>query len=452
MSPKQAAFVLFNPTNRYAEEIIKYARQQFGLKAICLWPRSQDAVFWRGHLPILNSDSVVAHHSLDAGSMASIASLLQSSYDIRGVVPYAEQSLMPAADLLEHLHVAWNSPAILRRFRDKNAVKEHLREHAPHVPMNMTRVVYSADDVLRGGVVPARFVLKPNDGFANRNVGFFASDTPQKTLEAYFQGQDGQAFIMEEFLEGTEYAVNGQLDENGRALVLNITEYERVGGNGRPNLYRFCFHVPRTDAAFKPLADYAQAAMEATGLKRCPFHMEVMLTPDGPRMIEVGARFGGLDYVYITNEVHGGGLDAFAMATHHWLSPTPYEGSTGNWDFYDTIAFLQLDGVCTKPTRIYNVEGKAQIAALPEFRAWVFEPRVGQFWHRTVDLYSIPYSFQLKSKGARETLVTKALAAEKLLVVNASVGFGRKLSVDIGESVRRVFLRAKTLLSRLLGT
>lgn len=450
MSANQSVFVLFNPTNRYAEEIISYANQALGLKAVCLWPKGQDAVFWRGHLPILNSGKVVAHYSLDSTTTKLLAATLQTRYAIHGVVPYAEQSLMPAADLLEHLDVKWNAPATLRRFRDKNAVKDHLRANAPHIPMNMTRVVCSTRDVF-DGILPKRYVIKPNDGFANRNVGFFDAETPRTTLDAYFSGQGGQAFIMEEFLEGVEYAVNGQLDEHGRALILNITEYERVADNGRPNLYRFCFHVPRTNAAFKPLADYAQAVMEATGLKRCPFHMEVMLTPHGPRMIEVGARFGGLDYVYITNEVHDGGVDAFAMATHHWLSSEAYTGKTGNWEFYDRISFLQLDGVCTTPTRVYSVQGKDKIAALPEFRAWVFEPRVGQFWHKTLDLYSIPYSFQLKSQDDRKALTQKALEAEKLLVVNAGVSLTRKLAVDLSEYARWVVLRVKTLVSRLIA-
>ncbi|HET6345290.1 MAG TPA: hypothetical protein VFH51_10165, partial [Myxococcota bacterium] len=202
---------------------------------------------------------------------------------------------------------------------------------------------------------------------------------------------------------------------------------------------------------FAPLAEYARQVMEATGLKRCPFHMEVMLTPSGPRMIEVGARFAGLDYVYITNEVHNKGLDAFDMATHHWLSDAPYAGPQGNWEAYDRISFVQLDGVAHQTERVYSVEGVEAIEALPTFRAWVFKPRVGQMVRRTIDLYTIPYSFQLKGEVPHDELMATALAAEKLLRINAGMNLPRRLWVDARENLRKVGLRGQWLWMRARG-
>src|SRR5205807_2676484 len=112
-----------------------------------------------------------------------------------------------------------------------------------HIPLNETRPVDNVTDVLAGNL-PGRFVIKPNDGFANRDVGFFRSNAPdlRAQLERYFAGAGSSSFILEDFLEGTEYAVNGQMDAAGRAQVVNVIEYERVAANGKPNVYHRTHH------------------------------------------------------------------------------------------------------------------------------------------------------------------------------------------------------------------
>ena len=210
-------------------------------------------------------------------------------------------------------------------------------------------------------------------------------------------------------------------------------------------------HVPRTDPAYAALADYAKATMDATGLKRVPFHMEIMLTPQGPRMIEVGARFGGLDYVYITQEVHGGAVDPIDMATHYWLSEAPYTGGQGDWEHYDAISFLQLDGVSRVRGRVYSLSGMSQIEALTEFYAWVFKPHVGQLMQVTHDLYTIPYSFQMRARVSRASLRATALRAEQLLQINQGVSALQRLRVNVREQTRRVTNRARLVLSVALA-
>jgi hypothetical protein len=445
----QASFLLLNPTNSYAIEIMRAARREHGLRPVVVWLAKRDALFWRQHFPQLRTDAVLDNVYLDQTPVEELAKAVQARYSLRGVIAYQEQTIELARILCGALGLAWNDSQTLKLFRDKNSLKTHLRTHHPEIPVEVTRQVGSAE-ALFAGQVPTTYVLKPNDGMANQDVGFFNARTPRSDIDAYFASLGGKPAILETFLEGPEYAVNGQMDAQGKAWVLNITKYDRTPGNGKPNLYRFCCHVPRPDPAFAPLQDYATQVMQATGLRRAPFHMEIILTDKGPQLIEVAARFGGLDYVFITNAVHDQTLNAFSMATHYWLCDTAYPGPTGNWDYYDKISLVQLDGIWRHNTRLYSIEGMEQIEALPSFHAWVFKPLVGQLLRQTVDLFSIPYSFQLKDPMPLPALKQVALEAEKHLVFNRQVSLPLRLWVEGRQQADRLWRRVTLSIDRFL--
>ena len=68
------------------------------------------------------------------------------------------------------LGLDWNSLEVMRRFRDKFALKQFLRASRPDVRVNRSILVRSAAGVLTAGAGAfARFVLKPNDGYGNRD-------------------------------------------------------------------------------------------------------------------------------------------------------------------------------------------------------------------------------------------------------------------------------------------
>ena len=118
--------------------------------------------------------------------------------------------------------------------------------------------------------------------------------------------------------------------------------------------------------------------MNASGLVRAPFHLELMQTASGPRLIEVGARFGGTRYVFATNAVHDNAFNHFAVAAHYYLSAAPCKDLGLNWAYYDRIGYVHLDAIAEKTERIYKLEGIADIEAMPEFDGWVVKPEVGQ--------------------------------------------------------------------------
>ena len=445
----QRAYVIIDPQHEYARELIRIAKEAHGLRPICVYIDSRAELYKRSVFPELRGETSAAHYYLDQMSVQAMAQHMRARFEVVGIMPYFEQSLHPARELMVALGWKWNDAEVIKRFRDKSALKDHLRRHHPHIPLGASRRVQTVADVF-AQPLPARFVIKPNDGFANRDVGFFRGSEGREPIETYMREQPGAAYILEEMLDGTEYAVNGQMDEDGRASVVSLLEYERVPANGKPNVYHRTFHVPRSDSQFAPLTDYAMAVMNASGLKRAPFHLELMATPSGPRLIEVGARFGGTRYVFMTNAVHDNAFDHFALAAHHWLYDKPYRGPGPRWDFYDRISYVHLDGIAARSERVYSLEGIDDIEALPEFDGWVVKPIVGAQIRRTVDLYSVPFSLHLKSFAGRQAVVDVSEKVKKMLRINASVTARRRLWVNARASLKQLQMRAQWVVSRAL--
>lgn len=445
----EKVYVIIDPQHEYAVELMRIAKEAHGLRPICVYIDSRAELYKRAHFPKLRSKAVAAHFYLDQMPVEQMAKQMKARFEVVGMMPYFEQSLHPARELMMALGWKWNDPAVIARFRDKSGLKEHLRQNHPHIPLGASWMVQSAQDVFVEKL-PERFVIKPNDGFANRDVGFFRKADGRAPVEAYLRDQTVSAYILEEMLDGTEFAINGQMDEQGRASVVSVLEYERVPANGKPNVYHHTVHVPRTDPRFGNMVDYACAVMNASGLRRAPFHLELMLTDQGPRLIEVGARFGGTRYVFMTNAVHDNAFNHFAMAAHYWLFDKPYRGQGPKWDFYDRVSYLHLDGIAPKNERIYSLGGMAEIEGLKEFDGWVVKPHVGGFIRRTVDLYSVPYSLHLKGFEGRASLSAVSGRVEKMLRINANVSPAQRMWVDAKASAEQVRMRAQWLLTRLL--
>lgn len=446
---KTRCYLIIDPQHEYARELIAVALKQYGLKPVCIHIDSRAELYKRPFFPELNTDLVLQHYFLDKMSVATIAKRIQSQFDVVGIMPYFEQSLAPAAEFIDALGLKWNPSSVLRRFRDKSGLKDYIRQHHPDIPLGASRRVHSVEDVF-SQKLPKNYVVKPNDGFANRDIGFFTDQDSREKVAQYFgTGHGKEAFVLEERLVGTEYAVNGQMDAQGCAQVVSILEYERVPANGKPNVYHRTFHVPRTDPHYQAIADYAVAVMNASGLVRAPFHLELMRTPEGPRLIEVGARFGGTRYVFMTNAVHGGKFSHFELAAHHYLFDTPFQGAPMDWDYYDRISYVHLDGIAEKTQRVYTLEGIKEVEALPQFDGWVVKPEVGGLIRRTVDLYTVPYSAHLKSFAGRQDVIDASEKLKKLLKINAHVGFVRKASVDLFARAKQLQMRGLWLLRRL---
>lgn len=95
--------------------------------------------------------------------------------------------------------------------------------------------------------------------------------------------------MIQEFLEGKEYVVD-TVSRNGVHKVVTIWEYDKRQCNGADFIYFGLRLKSATDPRCRDLIDYQKKVLDALEIRHGAGHGEVMLTPDGPCLVEVGAR------------------------------------------------------------------------------------------------------------------------------------------------------------------
>ena len=135
-------------------------------------------------------------------------------------------------------------------------------------------------------------VIKPTDNAGNRGVSYAANR--QELEDAYkysYENSRSGHVIIEEYMEGEEVSVE-IIVYKGQVKILAITDKLTLG---KP----YFVEVGHAEQSQKSqeirdaIADLATRAVKAVGIDNSPAHVEIMVTKDGPKMVELGSRMGG---------------------------------------------------------------------------------------------------------------------------------------------------------------
>jgi S-sulfo-L-cysteine synthase (3-phospho-L-serine-dependent) len=208
-----------------------------------------------------------------------------------------------------------------------------------------------SDDGL--GLPPgARVVVKPAAAQGQRGLEIVepGGDLAAAVAAAEAVSRDGLA-LCEEFVEGPELTVNAFVDA-GRFVPLTVTDRERAlaFGVATAHLYPSLHPVAAVVAA-------AEAACRALGIASGPTYTQVLLGPDGPRVMEVAARLGGGHDAELCLAALGVDLSAAAVCAALGLAPGPLQPTR---DRAAVVRFL-----IAPAGRLLRVEGLAEARALP---------------------------------------------------------------------------------------
>ncbi|MDP9033440.1 MAG: ATP-grasp domain-containing protein [Myxococcota bacterium] len=433
-----------DPCHPYATRLMDVLERRYGYRSVCFFTdhrvraqaESQNSGLW--------ARTVEAAYDVPLRELPRFADTVRQRHAIAGIIPFNEPTVLPASQLAEWLGLGWNKLETMRRFRDKHALKQFLRESCPELRVNRSRLVARVDDVFPGGAHPyPRYVLKPNDGWGNQNVGFFDESTPREVV-ASFVANSGGLLVAEEYIAGTEYFVNGQLGARGEVETVAIFRYGRVPANGRPNIDYDTRRVQHAAPTFSILEAYARDVMRALGLVRSPFHMEIKVDERGPCLIEVAARLAGNGNAFACNSLHGGGLDVFAAAAHGYVSATDFGPMGQDWDHYDSTQMVYVHGIATRAERIHTLEGVPEVERLATFAGWVKEPRLDDVVVPTVSSLTAPWCVLLSSAAGEVSGATdEAALAEQVAAVRSLVRINPRRA-----PIRRLRLAARRLRGR----
>jgi biotin carboxylase len=135
-------------------------------------------------------------------------------------------------------------------------------------------------------------VLKPVDSAGSRGVSYVAC--AEELNIAFSKARNYSRcgrFILEEFMPGIEVSVEAFVC-NGKISILTLSDKHRTEP---PYLLDTAVMFPssHTREMQEEIKAVAIKAIKALGIDNCPIHMEQMVTPDGPKVVEMAARGPG---------------------------------------------------------------------------------------------------------------------------------------------------------------
>ncbi len=314
------------------------------------------------------------------------------------------ESGVPLADRIAYrLGVPGNDPSTSMTRRDKFAMALALaRADLPHA-----RTIRAIDDdgvrkaVCELGSWP--LVVKPAASAGSDHVviahdmAALCSSAAENLSSPDFLGQPNEAVIIQQHLAGTQFAVNS-VSRHGVHRIVEVWLDRRTDlGDGRLIYDRMDLLAPDDDRV-PILVDYVRACLDALGIVHGPAHSEVMLTVDGPVLIETGARLQGGDSVPLMRAATGTSqTDATVLAAldspdaHAARARTPYP--------YAPVTQLFLQA----PTDGWIGEGAIErLLHVPGVAGCVHTPAPGTAVRRTVDLLSSPATVYLSGDSAQQ--------------------------------------------------
>ncbi|HZB47586.1 MAG TPA: ATP-grasp domain-containing protein [Mycobacteriales bacterium] len=217
------------------------------------------------------------------------------------VVPGIESGVELAEALGERLRPGeGNTPGSTAARRDKWRMAQAVR--AAGVPA-LRQVCTDdpaqvADWLAETGLAGARLVVKPPKSGGTEDVHVVAAGADWRP---YFDrllgapnrfGARNAAVLVQEFAAGTEYVVD-TYSVAGRLGIAQVCRYAKRACGDRLGIYQSTEVVPPDHPHVPVLADYVRRVADAVGLRNGCGHAEVMLTPDGPRLVEIAARLAG---------------------------------------------------------------------------------------------------------------------------------------------------------------
>jgi biotin carboxylase len=222
-----------------------------------------------------------------------------AEYGPVAVVPGGEFGVEFADKLSEAMGLATNGTELSAARRDKYTMIETIK--AAGVPGAQQLRITSEDELRRWHEkLNGRVVVKPVRSTAGDGINF--CDTPQQSVDAYRAlkssanvfSQHNEGVIAQEYLVGGEFVVN-TVSREGRHHVCDMWKTTRITANGVLDLCDAVYLIAGGSDDGRTLAEYAAKVLDALGIRNGPAHLEVKLTPDGPRLVEVGARIAGGD-------------------------------------------------------------------------------------------------------------------------------------------------------------
>ncbi|WP_309120848.1 ATP-grasp domain-containing protein [Paenibacillus sp.] len=238
------------------------------------------------------------------GFKISDESIQLSTNDIQNAVKVAEEikpdavitiaSDMPirtVAAIGERCGLVTISPETALKATDKGEMRKTLMSH--NIPIPRFYVISSLEEYkLVTNNFSGDYIVKPADNSGSR--GIYLVNKMDKSDDAFRHAKAHSrsgSILVEEYMMGPEVSVE-TLTVDDETHVISITDKLTTGA---PHFTEMGHSIPSQlpDKVINEIKNLAISAIKAIGINVGPSHTEIIITEDGPKIVELGARLGG---------------------------------------------------------------------------------------------------------------------------------------------------------------
>lgn len=271
-----------------------------GFSVIALWTRGFTPEM-KTHVPLSCGTLKYFSEVEEAESLAETVKVVYTAVgQLRVVACIAggEAGVDLADALSERLRVRTNGTGIPNR-RDKKLQMELIKKHGLRSVRQAGGSEFSeVQDFLRKEPYPV--VLKPVESAGSDGVKLCHSlDEAKEHFDMLMKSQmvnggECPAVLCQEFLRGKEYVVD-HVSRDGDHKTVMVWVYDKRPMHGSAFVYFGCIPVDSESPEAKILIPYVRGVLDAMELKNGPSHCEIMMTQDGPCLVEMNCRAHGGD-------------------------------------------------------------------------------------------------------------------------------------------------------------
>lgn len=306
------------------------------------------------------------------------------------VVAGTETGVELADALSEALGLPSNGTRMSEARRNKFLMIEAVRAHGLKAARQLrTSDVESA--VAWAANMP-KVVIKPVKSAGSDNVAICTTEAEIREACGRILGTVNQIGLMnddvlcQEFLRGTEYAMDG-VCLDGRAHFTALWRYHKLAANGGDFVYDHDELIPCTDETGTALCNYLRGVLEALEITQGPFHAEVMMTAEGPSLVEIGTRLNGTTTPVLHRACVGyGQLDLTADAC---VDRTRFaEKSAQPYTLHQNGIAISL--IAHQGGTVRSVPGAEIIKKYASFNEMYLRAKPGYIMKPTIDYFTTP--------------------------------------------------------------
>jgi hypothetical protein len=248
---------------------------------------------------IWHPDDFDAVHFYD-GDFGKLLSIVKG-YDPICIVAGNERGVELTAQLVEELMPEnGNVPGTAVAQRDKGEMARALERAG--VPGPRTISTDDPDAVEQwledSGLAGRSLIVKPPKSAGTDNVHLIRPGEDWRPVFHKLLGLvngfelRNDTVIVQEYLEGPEYIVD-LYSVNGRHGLVDACVYTKHDRGARIGIYDTADFLAPDHRDVPVLAEYVMQAADAVGIRNGSTHAEVIVTADGPRLVELAARYSG---------------------------------------------------------------------------------------------------------------------------------------------------------------